>query len=112
MKQSNFYTISFKDYRNILKFRLSDFSLLDRLNQPNNDIVLRIYDNDKSLYRIIIHDNIIVRVYRDKFLCVKFESFTIKKDLLINSLKLLDSDISLNYILFLEILKVQLNGIA
>ena len=112
MDLNEFYTISYNDYKNKILFRNSDISLLERLNDDKNDITLKIYKNKKLIFRVIIYNNIITRVYKGNGDYVKFNLTNIKKKLLQNSLKLLDSDDSLNHALFLEILKLRLNEIT
>lgn len=112
MNLNEFYTISFNDYKNKILFRNSDMSLLKRLNDNTNDITLRIYHNKKLIFRVRIYHNKILHVHKGNGDYVKFNLINIKKELLQNSLKLLESDDSLNYALFLEILKSQLNEIT
>ena len=109
MNLNEFYTISFNDYKNYIKFRISDLSLLDRLNQSENELSLRIYDNKKLLYRFTISDNNVLWLKKGSGDYVKFNLTNIRKELLQDALKLLDSDDSLNHALFLEILKLKLN---
>ena len=109
MNLNEFYTISFNDYKNYIKFRISDLSLLERLNQPKNELSLRIYHNKKLLYRFSVHNNHLIWLKKGDGDYVKFNLTNIKKELLQDALKLLDSGDSLNHALFLEILKLKLN---
>ena len=110
MNLNDFYTISYNDYKNKIKFRDSDLNLLERLNDKKNEISIRIYVNKKLKYRFSIFNNEIFNLsnfgYGDY---VKFNLINIKKDILEESLKLLDSDDKLNHALFLEIFKIKLN---
>jgi hypothetical protein len=112
MNLNKFYTISFNDYGNVIKFRFLDMSLLERLHDCHNDISFRIYDNKKLLYRFHVYHNKITSVKKSDGDYVKFNLTNIKKELLQDSLKLLDSNDSLNHALFLEIFKIKLNEIT
>jgi len=112
MNLNEFYTISFNDYGNVMRFRPSDMSLLERLYGCHNNISFRIYDNKKLLYRFNVYHNKITSVKKGNGDYVKFNLTNIKKELLQNSLKLLDGDDSLNHTLFLEIFKIKLNEIT
>ncbi len=105
MNLNEFYTISFVNYR----FSHTSLDLIYLLNTLDNDLSLRIYDNKKLLYRITIFHNRIMRVIKGDGDYIKFKSINIKKEKFGNLLKLLDKDDDLNYTLFLEILKQQLN---
>lgn len=108
MDLNEFYTISFKDYKANINNSKSLFTILT--DNSFKDLSIRIYHNKKLLYRFLIYDNCnILGVERGNGDYVKFNLINIKKELLENSLKLLDSDDSLNHKLFLEILKLKLD---
>lgn len=108
MNLNEFYTISYKNYGEVN----NDFDSLLTLINKHTQISIRIYDNKKLLYRINIFSGKINIVKSGNGDYVEFNLINIKKELLQNSLKLLDSDDLLNHILFLEILKLKLNEIA
>ena len=109
MDLNEFYTFSVKNYR-VIPYIEKYISLLDSLeNHSNNDLTIRIYDNKKLLYQFSVYNTKIVNIKKGNGDYVKFKLVNIKKELIKNSLKLLDSDDRLNHILFLEILKLKLN---
>ena len=107
MNLNEFYTISYNNYDNSTRFE--NLNLIKWLNEDNNELSMRIYNNKKLLYRFFIYNKKIAYVKRGSGDYIKFNLINIKKELLQNSLKLLDSDDSLNHALFLEILKLKLN---
>lgn len=110
MNLNEFYTISYNSYNDFTRGR--KLSLVSLLNEDNNDLTMRIYNNKKLVYRFSIYNKKIAYIKRGSGDYVKFNLINIKKKLLQNSLKLLDSGDSLNHALFLEILKLKLNESA
>ncbi len=105
MDLDKYYTFSYKNYKG---YGSDKYTLLDILNDNTNDVSLRIYHNKKLFYRCIIFHNKITNIYKGNGDYIKFNIINIKKELLQNSLYLLDRDDELNNRLFLEILKRQL----